>query len=309
VVRYIASAHAAVLLIAVAYPVAQVALDWAIDGGRPVPGSFLASNLASNAVWALAMFGVLELGYRRSPRLWVAPLLAASGATVATLLVRQFVVSPLAGLPIGSPAPFLVSGIAGAALFALALTVGFRLAGWTSVELDDRPRGPISRSGYATALYVLLGVPLSVLMPMAAFDIRPETGGGAWGLGIALGVPLVMWAACFLRFVYVMWSGLPADQARMTPARAVGLLFIPLFNVYWTFQVFAGFAKDFNAVCARRNLPTPGLPVLLFAAYPIATFLTAVPVVGVWLTPASWVVLLAVVVHASNAVNSLDAGT
>ncbi len=59
---------------------------------------------------------------------------------------------------------------------------------------------------------------------------------------------------CWLLTLYQMWSGLPDDQARTTPVKAVALMLIPIFNLYWLFQVVWGFAKDYNAfLCATQN--------------------------------------------------------
>lgn len=304
-VRYVANVFAAVAALAAVYPLAQGLLDWVLDGGGAPEPVFLAANFASNAVWVLAMFLALELAYRFTPRVWIAPLLAASLATFAALALRVLVIGPLAGLPTGDAATFTATGILGAVAFALTLTVGYRLAGWADVTLEERPRGFVSRSGYATALYSLLGIPLLVLLVALGLDVRPQPGDSVWLLIVAFSIPVVLWTICFLAFLYRIWSALPADQARTTPARAVALLFVPIFNLYWVFPAIVGFARDFNAVRARRNLPEPALPVALFAAYPVLTILTLVPVVGVWVTPLSFAALLAIVGRAADAANAL----
>lgn len=43
-------------------------------------------------------------------------------------------------------------------------------------------------------------------------------------------------------------------QARTSPGRALGFLFIPFYNLYWMFQVLPGWASDFNAYCARHGI-------------------------------------------------------
>src|SRR6266852_5492001 len=37
---------------------------------------------------------------------------------------------------------------------------------------------------------------------------------------------------------YRMWSAIQDGHARTTPGKAVGLMFVPLFNVYWMFVAF-----------------------------------------------------------------------
>lgn len=47
----------------------------------------------------------------------------------------------------------------------------------------------------------------------------------------------------FWWFVCVGWNALQVDGARTTGAQAIGFMFIPLFNIYWIFVVFAGLGK------------------------------------------------------------------
>ena len=61
----------------------------------------------------------------------------------------------------------------------------------------------------------------------------------------------------FLALQYKMWKALPPQAARTTPARAVGLMFIPAFNLYWMFQVIWGWARDLNRFVRERNLRVP----------------------------------------------------
>ena len=55
---------------------------------------------------------------------------------------------------------------------------------------------------------------------------------------------------------YSCWKALPEKYRATTPARALGFLFIPLFNFYWAFISFAKLAIGFNAVKRdRRSWP------------------------------------------------------
>lgn len=49
-----------------------------------------------------------------------------------------------------------------------------------------------------------------------------------------------------LVLLYRWWATLPPGWRRTTPARAVGFLFIPLFNLYWFFVAFHGLVTDLN---------------------------------------------------------------
>jgi hypothetical protein len=57
---------------------------------------------------------------------------------------------------------------------------------------------------------------------------------------------------CFM--VHKLWSLIPSNVAKITPGKAVGFLFIPCFNCYWTFVALHGLAQTLNAETKRRLL-------------------------------------------------------
>ena len=48
--------------------------------------------------------------------------------------------------------------------------------------------------------------------------------------------------------------------ARATPAKAVGLLLLPVINLYWMFQAYWGWTKDFNRFAHSRYLRVQPMP-------------------------------------------------
>jgi hypothetical protein len=62
-------------------------------------------------------------------------------------------------------------------------------------------------------------------------------------------------AMCF--FWHATWRTIQDPHARTTPPKAIGFMFIPLFNLYWVFQLIWGFAKDYNAFCRRHGIGHP----------------------------------------------------
>jgi hypothetical protein len=88
----------------------------------------------------------------------------------------------------------------------------------------------------------------------------PQTGsmGAASILG---GVALyVLCLACFALsgiFFYInlyrAWSCLAAGMPSTSPGKAVGFLFIPLFNLYWMFVAIAGLPRDWNRIVASYD--------------------------------------------------------
>jgi hypothetical protein len=81
--------------------------------------------------------------------------------------------------------------------------------------------------------------------------------------------------------LWKMWSSIQDGRARTTPAKAIGFLLIPFFNIYWVFQAWGGFPKDYNSFVDRHRLDAPQLAGGVYAAYPILTLLTLIPFAGV----------------------------
>ncbi|MDR3199783.1 MAG: zinc ribbon domain-containing protein [Planctomycetaceae bacterium] len=50
----------------------------------------------------------------------------------------------------------------------------------------------------------------------------------------------------YLMFLYAVWRQIPPKIAQTTPNKAVGFMFIPLFNLYWQFIALYGLGKKLN---------------------------------------------------------------
>jgi hypothetical protein len=53
--------------------------------------------------------------------------------------------------------------------------------------------------------------------------------------------------------LYRAWSCLRAGAPRTTPGMAIGMLFIPFYNIYWIFVAIAGLPKDWNRIVASYD--------------------------------------------------------
>jgi len=78
-----------------------------------------------------------------------------------------------------------------------------------------------------------------------------------------------------LALFYKMWAAIRDDEESILPAKAVGFLFIPVFNIYWALLMITGFAEDYNAFIQRRAVKTKDLPMSLFLIYAFAFILAA----------------------------------
>ncbi len=113
-------------------------------------------------------------------------------------------------------------------------------------------------------------------------------------------VMLVLW--------YKAWAAIQDGQARTTPGKAVGFLFIPLFNLYWIFQAIHGFAKDYNSYVDRHSLSVPKLSEGMFLAYCILALAGIIPFLGPLFSLAALVVMIVLCAKVCDAVNALPAG-
>lgn len=67
-------------------------------------------------------------------------------------------------------------------------------------------------------------------------------------------VPLIASLVIGMILLYRYWRIIQDGKARTSPGKAVGFCFIPLFNLYWSFEALFGLAKDMNAYCDERGI-------------------------------------------------------
>jgi predicted Zn finger-like uncharacterized protein len=94
----------------------------------------------------------------------------------------------------------------------------------------------------------------------------------------AADVLLVCSVVIELMLFYRMWAAIAGNQASITPAKAVALLFIPVFNIYWALCMLTGFVEDYNSFKQRRSVKTKDLSFALFLVYAFAFILSAMVV-------------------------------
>ena len=86
--------------------------------------------------------------------------------------------------------------------------------------------------------------------------LKPDVTFGLLGIIVAIVdvVFLVLTIVFGLRILHKLWSLIPTHKARTTPGKAIGFLFIPLFNLYWNFVAIYGLAKALNTETGRRSV-------------------------------------------------------
>ncbi|MFH1371798.1 MAG: MJ0042-type zinc finger domain-containing protein [Planctomycetota bacterium] len=125
------------------------------------------------------------------------------------------------------------------------------------------------------AVRIIAGV-LSGLGLMLA--IRKETHSTVIMTFAAADVFLVCSVAIELSLFYKMWAAIGDNQVSITPGKAVALLFIPVFNIYWALCMLTGFAEDYNSFIHRRSIKAKDLSFVLFLVYAFVFILAALAV-------------------------------
>ncbi len=114
-------------------------------------------------------------------------------------------------------------------------------------------------------------------------------------LGLALAMGKQAGSAAFLTFAvgnifligsvvielmlhYKMWSAIQDGDASVSAGKAVGLLFVPVFNIYWALYAVVGFAEDYNAFIRRHRVQAEKLSIALFLSYAAVLLFSAVAV-------------------------------
>jgi hypothetical protein len=263
---------------------------------------------AANVTWAGFVLGGIALGVR-----WIRPAFlgiwaGACAGAIANRVVQTFVAVVFDVVPFsfGQRALFTLVSLASTTVFAAVLWAGLRMASG-----DERP-ARISRSFYLGTLTPTLALACALAVFPSAFLAagawRPDGPGEAVPILLVLGAALAL-AVCggtlFAILVYRMWAAIQDGHARTTPGRAVGLLFVPFFNVYWAFQVFPGYATDYNAYVKRHGVEARELSAGPFVAYVIACLVTFVPVVGLLAGVAAVALALVLAARVCDAINAL----
>ena len=86
---------------------------------------------------------------------------------------------------------------------------------------------------------------------------------------------------CWLALVHKLWSTIQYGNVRTTPGKAVALLFVPFFNIYWMFQVYWGWAVDYNNYIEDQGINAPRVSPGIPLAYCILAIASVIPLIGI----------------------------
>lgn len=104
----------------------------------------------------------------------------------------------------------------------------------------------------------LVGIVAAVVVDQLADDDSIDLRLAGIGLLVVTSLGLLAAIAIdigfFLVLLYRCWDLLRDDDPAVSAGSAVGLLFIPVFSLYWIARVTVGLARDLNRVAAKRGL-------------------------------------------------------
>ena len=152
-------------------------------------------------------------------------------------------------------APMTAHGVAprGAVAGRVAGHAQRQPADGTYPVLDSRPASFGMVAGFIGGGFALELLAAGILLSGIIRQGGGEQGAAAQVLMVmallGIGVACVVTGA-IVSYVYLarLWSYLRPGGARTTPGMAVGLLFVPFFNLYWIFVAFYGLAQDWNRI-------------------------------------------------------------
>ncbi|MCA9627773.1 MAG: hypothetical protein KC766_08910, partial [Myxococcales bacterium] len=122
-------------------------------------------------------------------------------------------------------------------------------------------RGDVSVNKWAYRGALFGGLVLTIALgALAAVQPKLAFLAAMAPIGFVLG-----WISQFV-LLYRCWQAIQDGNARTTPGKAVGLLFVPLLNLYWVFNVLPGFATDYNRYIQRHRVDAEPLSQNLILA-------------------------------------------
>ena len=124
---------------------------------------------------------------------------------------------------------------------------------------------------------------------------------------LAIGIPSIV-LCCILH--YRCWNAIPENFRAITPARAVGFLFIPFYNFYWAFVTWPKLAECLTAwqrSIGRTNITNVhGLAVTYGVLFVLSWTLALIPGIASLINIASLVIFIVLYRMITNTINSIN---
>lgn len=253
----------------------KLVLGAAAQAAHPLAGEIVAPQTVPQAAPQTVPQAAAQVGY---PTQAAAPVQQVPQAGYAP---QQTAYAPQQAQPVGYPAQQVPGYPAQQAApgYPAQPAPGYPMQ--AAVPGGDYPAPGSMKASFAwfIALPILpfVAVIVGFFMVMSRLKNLEESTTSASSAGMAQAIlelgafffgSILLFATCSIIYTilkmmlfYRAWGSLQAGGARTTPGKAIGMLFIPFFNLYWMFVVYVGLAKDWNRI--RVNHPNlAGAPSL-----------------------------------------------
>ncbi len=160
----------------------------------------------------------------------------------------------------------------------------------------------ISKGFFLGSIAVGLGI-ADVLVILGTIKAKSGDSDALQMIGFSY-IPMLYGAIVMMVLYYKMWASIQDGHARTTAGKAIGMMFVPFYNIYWAFQVIWGFSKDYNAYVERHGTKAARLPEGLFLANVIMCFLTWIPVIGQIILVVNYIISIVMISKICDAINA-----
>jgi hypothetical protein len=169
---------------------------------------------------------------------------------------------------------------------------------------------PISKGRYLGTIVGSYVVALLLLIPGFVLVTAHHGRNAAVGMPFVCGAELLMILGTVMLaiLIYKLWARIQGEPTtRATPGKACGFLFIPIFNFYWFFQAYWGWAKDYNQFIQARGINAPRAPEGLALTLCIFLLLSVIPILGLLFGIVSLILLAIFIGSAIDGANAIVA--
>lgn len=169
---------------------------------------------------------------------------------------------------------------------------------------------PISKGLYLGTIVGSYVVALLLLIPGIIMVTAHHGRDAMFGLPFVCGAELliILLTVMLAILVYKLWARIQGEPTtRTTPGKACGFMFIPFFNLYWVFQMYWGWAKDYNQFIQARGINAPRAPEGLALTLCIFVLLSIIPFLGLLFGIVSLILLAIFLNSAIDGANAIVA--
>ncbi len=105
----------------------------------------------------------------------------------------------------------------------------------------------------STALYVIMAFGM-VLIAVALTGLGVASMSHMHELLFFSWIPIIPGLVFYYIIMYKAWDALNDGVTKPSPGAAVGLSFVPFFNIYWVFIAIGSYGSRFNELADRQGL-------------------------------------------------------